>query len=106
MEARLETACAAHPVRQWVITDGPGSVWVATAGSVPTVLQPPEVHEVSPTGSGDVLLACILDGLTAQGLDLVSAVEAALPFAAANAASEGIAEFDLNNPPCTRSVPS
>ncbi len=105
MEVRLEEARKRFSARQWIVTDGPGSVWVAAAGEVSTVLQPPEVEEVSPTGSGDVLLACVLHAIAERRMSLTEAVALALPYAAANAASPGIAEFDLNIPSGSRSVP-
>jgi len=51
------------------------------------------VREVSATGSGDVLLACILHGWINLGLGTAEAVQFALPYAAANAAHAGVAEF-------------
>ena len=81
------------PVRRWVVTDGPGPVWFCDGTGEPVSLQPPPVKEVSPTGSGDVLLACVLDALFRRGLTLAQAVAGALPLAAANAAHPGIAEF-------------
>ena len=53
----------------------------------------PDHHAVSPTGSGDVLLACVLTALHARGATLDQAVAFALPFAAANASHPGVAEF-------------
>jgi fructose-1-phosphate kinase PfkB-like protein len=58
-------------------------------------LIPPPIKEVSPTGSGDVLLACVLIALYRQGVPLRDAVAYGLPYAAANAAHSGIAEFAL-----------
>lgn len=81
-------------VRNWVVTDGPRAVTVTTANGHFS-FTPPPVHEVSATGSGDVLLACILAGYFCRGLTLAESVAFALPFAAANAAHPGIAEFDL-----------
>jgi sugar/nucleoside kinase (ribokinase family) len=48
--------------------------------------QPPAIREVSPTGAGDVLFACILHGLVNRGVTLAEAVAEGLPFAAAKAA--------------------
>ena len=56
-------------------------------------LTPPVVREVSPTGSGDVLFAALLHAWCGRGLSLREAVSFALPYAAANAAHPGIAEF-------------
>ena len=54
---------------------------------------PPPVREVSATGSGDVLLACVLEAMFVRRLRLLDAVRFAIPYAAANAAHPGIAEF-------------
>ena len=80
------------PTRRWIITDGPGPVQVWDNG-VRTDLTPPPVAEVSPTGSGDVLFACVLHALVCRKATLNEAVAFALPYAAANAAHPGIAEF-------------
>lgn len=84
---------AAFATRRWVISNGPHPVWFRDTDSVPDALLPPTVHEVSPTGSGDVLLASLLVSLFHDDLPLPAAVERALPLAAANAAHPGIAEF-------------
>lgn len=81
------------PVRRWVVSDGPRPVWVRDASGAPQTLAPPAVREISATGSGDVLLACILHAWFSQGKHLADAVRFALPYAAANAAHPGIAEF-------------
>ncbi|MCE2863337.1 MAG: hypothetical protein RIR76_1211 [Verrucomicrobiota bacterium] len=77
---------------RWILTDGPGPVRVRDADGERT-FPPPQVTEVSPTGSGDVLFACVLAALYQRGDTLDSAVRRALPYAAANAAHPGIAEF-------------
>jgi len=92
--AALACARASSPVRRWVISDGPRDVWCADDGEAsPARLTPPPVTEVSATGSGDVLLACLIDALFRRGRSLADAVSAALPYASANAAHPGIAEF-------------
>ncbi|HYP16967.1 MAG TPA: PfkB family carbohydrate kinase [Opitutus sp.] len=91
--AGLAQALARFPVRSWIISDGPKPVWFASKSLAPTSVTPPLVREVSATGSGDVLFACVLDALFCRGTDLSTAVVAALPRAAANAAHPGIAEF-------------
>jgi fructose-1-phosphate kinase PfkB-like protein len=58
-------------------------------------MPPPRVQEVSPTGSGDVLLAGVLDALLRRGRTLAESLAYALPYAAANAAHPGVAEFPL-----------
>jgi fructose-1-phosphate kinase PfkB-like protein len=81
--------------RNWVISDGPRAVRTRDAASVEVTLTPPSVSEVSPTGSGDVLLAAVLHGLHVQRLTLRDAVAFAIPYAAANAAHPGVADFPL-----------
>lgn len=102
MRARLAAACERWPVRHWIVTDGPGPVWYATRGTgtsntpVPASIQPPPIHEVSATGSGDVLLACVLHAITNQNFTLAEALKVAIPYASANASSSGIAEINKN----------
>ncbi|MSU70514.1 MAG: hypothetical protein EXS39_07030 [Opitutaceae bacterium] len=83
------------PVRQWVISDGPRRVWWHEPPGEPASLMPPPVNEVSATGSGDVLFACLLYALHRRGSSLRDAVAFALPYAAANAAHPGVADFPL-----------
>ncbi len=93
LAARLRDARGRFRALSWVVTDGGGPVaFIDAEGAAGTVV-PPAVREVSPTGSGDVLLACILHARTRLGLALGEAVAFAAPFAAANAADPGIAEF-------------
>ena len=80
-------------VRRWVVSDGPRTVWLRDEGGASATLTPPATVEVSATGSGDVLLACVLDALFARNHSLADAVKFALPYAAANAAHPGVAEF-------------
>ena len=81
------------PVQTWIVTDGPRPVWLAARGETPISLTPPVIREVSPTGSGDVLLACMLFARLQRGATWRAALEFALPYAAANAAHPGIADF-------------
>ncbi len=90
------------PTRCWIASDGPRSVRV-WAGSPAVALAPPAVEEVSATGSGDVLLACVLHARFGHGLAWIDAVRYALPYAAANAAHPGIAEFP--EPPAAEKLP-
>lgn len=92
-EALLDTATRRWPVRRWIVTDGGGPAWFCEEGGAPASLQPPSVVEVSATGSGDVLFACVLDAFFRRSSTLAAAVAGALPLAAANAAHPGIAEF-------------
>ncbi len=94
VEARLQAALRTLPVKAWVITDGPREVWTASSDGI-TCAHPPAVEEVSATGSGDVLLAALLAHGRPGAVSLEAAVAAALPLAAANAASFGVADFPL-----------
>lgn len=91
----LNSGSQSWRARRWIITDGAASVWFRDGAGEPTSLPSPPVQEVSPTGSGDVLFACVLDAHFRRGLSLAEAVALALPYAAANAAHPGIAEFPL-----------
>jgi fructose-1-phosphate kinase PfkB-like protein len=95
----LSAALARTRVQAWIVTDGANPVWYAQPGSQPLAIDPPQVELVSATGSGDVLLACLLDGCYQRRLALPAALARALPYAAANARHAGIADFDLNNLP-------
>lgn len=101
---RLGEALRRWPVQAWIVTDGPAPVCYAAVDTPPAAQTPPEVREVSPTGSGDVLFAMVLHARHALNLGLADAVNFALPYAAANAAHPGVADFDLNNLPRPRSV--
>ncbi|MES2692362.1 MAG: PfkB family carbohydrate kinase [Verrucomicrobiota bacterium] len=81
--------------RAWVVTDGPGAIRVRDETGRLDTLQPPAIVEVSPTGSGDVLLACIAHARLAKHVPLRDAVAFAIPYAAANAAHPGVADFRL-----------
>ena len=100
--AALEAFAARHPDRAWIVSDGPHAVHLARAGHPVFTLTPPPVREISATGSGDVLLAALVHGRLALGRDWPEALAYALPFAAANAAHPGVAEFDL---PATELAP-
>lgn len=88
--AHLPAQAAAQ---RWVVTDGPNPVRIRDRDGVLSMVTPPTIQEVSATGSGDVLFACVLDGLYRRRTSLLEAVSFALPFAAANAAHAGVAEF-------------
>lgn len=81
--------------RAWIVTDGPQAVWYRDGANPSRSIQPPAVREVSPTGSGDVLFACLLHAHFVEGRSLGDALAYALPFAAANAAHPGVADFPL-----------
>ncbi len=99
MAERLIASLDRWPVRAWIVTDGPRPVWFAEHGRAPTSVPPPPVVEVSSTGSGDVLHACLLHAVFHHRQPLFEALELALPYAAANAAHATVADFPLNNLP-------
>jgi len=103
--ARLAALLARQAVRAWIVTDGPRPVWYGERGRAPASAMPPPVAEVSPTGSGDVLHACLLHGIIHHRLPLAEALRRALPYAAANAAHATVADFPLNNLPAFGSIP-
>ena len=96
---RLAASLERWPVRAWIVTDGPRPVWFAERGRPPARVVPPPVVEVSSTGSGDVLHACLLHAVFHHRRPLPDALELALPYAAANAAHPSVADFPLNNLP-------
>lgn len=89
----LAAAAMRWPVQRWIVSDGPGDVHFANRSQAPESLTPPLITEVSATGSGDVLFACVLQALFLAGAPLSSAVALAMPYAAANAAHPGVADF-------------
>ena len=93
--ALLKLAAGRSPARRWIVTDGAGPVWFQEGTGEPASLTPPRVTEVSPTGSGDVLFACVLDAQFRRGKSLAESVAQALPYASANAAHPGVADFPL-----------
>jgi fructose-1-phosphate kinase PfkB-like protein len=52
--------------RRWIVTDGPRTVTLRDADGSLATLTPPAIREVSPTGSGDVLFACVLIRFSAK----------------------------------------
>lgn len=91
----LHSAKSNHPVKAWIISDGAGPVWYADGMDDPRSERPPAITEISPTGSGDVLLACLSHAKLVLGLNWRDSLRFALPFASANAAHAGIAEFEM-----------
>lgn len=71
-----------HGVRLAVITDGPGPVLARSASRRFTAI-PPEVDDVNPVGSGDCLLAGLVDGWLA-GLDDEAILRRGIACAVAN----------------------
>ena len=91
--ANLALAQARWPHPVWATSDGPGPVWLAEPGQPLVRFTPPPVVEVSATGSGDVLLASLLHARLVRGMSWRESLAFALPYASANAAHAGIAEF-------------
>ena len=91
--ADLSHLPASATALRWVVSDGPRAIAVRDTSGALSCFTPPVVREVSATGSGDVFLACILSAFFVLKLPLHEAVSFALPYAAANAAHLGVAEF-------------
>lgn len=89
----------------WIVTDGPRPIRIRDHLGTLSSATPLPVAEVSATGSGDVFLACVLHAWLRLGQNLAAAVNFSLPFAAANAAHPGIAEFPLPNAPAGGNFP-
>ena len=89
----LKFARERWPARRWAVTEGAAPVWFIAEVGEPESIAAPRVREVSATGSGDVMLACVLHARFHRGLSWRDAVVWSLPYAAANAAHPGIAEF-------------
>lgn len=79
--------------RNWIISDGPRDIRFRDQHGAAGSVTPPTIEEASPTGSGDVLLACFIHALFVQQTTLAQALAYAVPFASANAAHPGVAEF-------------
>jgi 1-phosphofructokinase len=94
LSASGSTTIPSRP-RRVVITDGPGLVCIRDSDASNATFEPPRVREISATGSGDVLLACVIQALYLKEMSLKDAVAYAIPYAAANAAHAGIGEFPL-----------
>lgn len=82
-----------HGALRWAASDGGAPVWFMAEHKDPESIPTPAVREVSATGSGDVMLACTLHARYHLGLSWRDAVAWSLPYAAANAAHPGVAEF-------------
>jgi 1-phosphofructokinase len=89
----LSGAVESFPVNRWVVSDGAADIWHIERGSDPRSFSPPKIEEVSPTGSGDILFAGILDGLLNRGFTLSRAIELGARLASVSAARPGIADF-------------
>lgn len=91
----LRLARDRFPVRRWAVSDGAAPVWFMDELRDPETIATPRVRQVSATGSGDVMLACTLFARYHRDLPWREAIAWSLPYAAANAAHPGIAEFPL-----------
>jgi len=89
----LRRARDRHRPLRWAVTDGGAPVWFMAEHNDPESIRTPSIREVSATGSGDVMLACTLFARFHRGLSWRDAVAWSLPYAAANAAHPGVAEF-------------
>lgn len=89
----LAKATDTYPVDRWVVSDGGAPIWYAERGAQPQSITPPSIREVSPTGSGDLLFAGILDGLLNRGFSFRRSIEIGCHLATASAARPGIADF-------------
>lgn len=96
---RLDHLRRNAPPLAWIVTDGAGPLWLAARAHAPVRIEALRIEAVSATGSGDVLLAGLIDAWRVGGVPLADALRWALPYAAANAAHAGIAEFPMNNLP-------
>lgn len=81
--------------RRWAVTDGAAPVVFIDEHHEPEVMPTTAIRQVSPTGSGDVMLACTLHARFHQGMSWRDAVAWSLPWAAANATHPGVAEFPM-----------
>lgn len=99
LATRLASTTDRFQPRAWIVTDGAEPVWISQKNNPPRSIVPPRIKMVSPTGSGDVLLACFVHAHFHLGLAMDDALQFALPYASANAGHSGIADFDLNNLP-------
>lgn len=89
----LQNLPSTAKAKRWIVTNGPAAVQMRELNGAIATAIPPSVQEVSATGSGDVFFACVLHALAAKERRLSEAVAFALPYAAANAAHAGVAEF-------------
>ncbi len=77
----------------WIVTDGSRQVSGYDPDGGAWVKNPPAVQPVSPVGSGDIFLAALLHAHVNHGLPWDQAADEAIPPAAANAATPGIADY-------------
>ncbi len=82
---------AGLPPRAWIVTNGPHKTKGLDSGHGYWEKMSPPVDVVSPVGSGDIFLAVLLHAHFNLGMPLADAADEAIPHAAANSASPGIA---------------
>ncbi len=93
----LAEASASSPVKNWIITDGPNPILAAFSNGEIYEVQPAWIKEVSAMGSGDTFLAALMQqSINNAGPEEM--LQQAAACATANAASAGIADFELPVP--------
>ena len=93
----LAEISASSPVHNWIITDGPNPILAAFGNGEIYEVRPARIEEVSAMGSGDTFLAALVQqSLVHAGP--VEMLQQAAACATANAASAGIADFELPVP--------
>lgn len=100
----LTPLASSLPVQRWIVTDGPRPTLALAPGQPVTCHHPPSIKEISATGSGDVTLAAFVHHHFIQQQAFTTSLDIALRYGAANAASPGVADFDLNQPALLLSV--
>jgi fructose-1-phosphate kinase PfkB-like protein len=96
IRGHLPSLLRKYPVRNWILTDGPGPIHIAAKDQAPFTIRPASIKEVSPTGSGDTFLAALLARWSGESAPPPrGALAYASACASANAARPGIADFPL-----------
>lgn len=92
----LEQVAQSYQSGAWIVTDGSGPIFCrSTAGAIHSH-QPRATNCVSPIGCGDVFFATYLHAIRDSSVDSKAALALAAKYASRNAASEGIADFNLD----------
>ena len=92
----ISLASEKYPCPLWIVTDGGNDVWVKHGDLEPTAYLPPAIDCISPTGCGDIFFATLLNGLYQKDdYSLHHLVMQSMEYASRNAASPGIADFEL-----------
>lgn len=82
-----------YPVSNWLVTNGPGALFGITEKKNLFSIEPEKIQEISPVGSGDVLWGGLWYGILEKGQRPEEALLTAIPWATANAASDGVCTF-------------